>query len=305
MAHRYIPSFFQEDNKIIKQKTDNNFTLKFNIDNSDFLHKVMKLPIDMSMPATINGYIDDSKTKVYINANIPEIIYNNKKYESTTLLFENPQKDLHCHVRSNLLMNKGAMVNLSLNAIAYNDTLATNVFWGNNTNVTYSGKVSAYTIFSKNANNGKLHTDIELKPSQIVLNDTIWNIHKSNISIDKDSIDISNFLFEHGKQYVKVNGRLGTTEADSCIVDLQNVNLLYIMDMIQFHAVKFEGNASGKVFVSNVLKKPLLDANLKVGNFSLNEALLGEADIKAVLITTKAEYCSMRIYVSRTEYLPA
>ena len=280
VAHRYIPSFFQEDNKIIKQKTDNNFTLKFNIDNSDFLHKVMKLPIDMSMPATINGYIDDSKTKVYINANIPEIIYNNKKYESTTLLFENPQKDLHCHVRSNLLMNKGAMVNLSLNAIAYNDTLATNVFWGNNTNVTYSGKVSAYTIFSKNANNGKLHTDIELKPSQIVLNDTIWNIHKSNISIDKESIDISNFLFEHGKQYVKVNGRLGTTEADSCIVDLQNVNLLYIMDMIQFHAVKFEGNASGKVFVSNVLKKPLLDANLKVGNFSLNEALLGEADIK-------------------------
>ena len=119
-----------------------------------------------------------------------------------------------------------------------------------------------------------------MKPSQIVLNDTIWNIHKSNISIDKDSIDISNFLFEHGKQYVKVNGRLGTTEADSCIVDLQNVNLLYIMDMIQFHAVKFEGNASGKVFVSNVLKKPLLDANLKVGNFSLNEALLGEADIK-------------------------
>ena len=280
VAHRYIPSFFDESNKIIKQKTDNNFTLRFTIDNSNFFNKVLKLPVELNMPATLNGYIDDSKTKVYINANIPEIIYNNKKYESTTLLFENPEEDLHCHVRSNLLMKKGAMVNVSLNAKAYNDTLATNVFWGNNTSVTYSGKVSANTIFSKNADNGRLHTEIELNPSQVVLSDTIWNVHKSNISIDKDSIDISNFLFEHGRQYVKINGRIGKSESDSCVINLQNVNLLYIMDMIQFNAVKFEGNVSGKVLASNVLSKPLLDARLKVNNFSLNEALLGEADIK-------------------------
>lgn len=280
VAHRYIPSFFNEDNKIIKQNTDNNFTLRFKIDNSDFIKKVMKLPVELNMPATLNGYIDDSKTKVYINANIPEIIYDNKKYESTTLLFENPQEDLHCHVRSNLLMKKGAMVNISLNAKAYNDTLATNVYWGNNTNVTYSGKVSANTIFSKNADNGKLHTEIELNPSQVVLNDTIWNVHKSNISIDKDSINISDFLFDHGRQYVKINGRIGKSEADSCVINLQDVNLLYIMDMIQFNAVKFEGNVSGKVLASNVLNKPLLDARLEVNNFSLNEALLGEADIK-------------------------
>ena len=280
VAYRYIPSFFQEDNKIIKQKTNNNFKLKFVIDNSDFLNRVMKLPIEMNMPATLNGYIDDSKTKVYINANIPEITYNNKKYESTTLLFENPEKDLHCHVRSNMLMNKGAMVNVSLNAQAYNDTLATNVFWGNNTNVTYSGKVSANTIFSKNTNNGKLHTDIALQPSQIVLNDTIWNIHPAQVSIDKDSIKINNFLFEHENQYVNINGRLGRMNSDTCLINLKNVNLLYVMDMIQFHDVKFEGNASGKVILSNVLSKPLLDAKLDVNNFSLNSALLGEAEIK-------------------------
>lgn len=280
VAYRYIPSFFQEDNKIIKQETNNNFTLKFRMDNSDFLNKVIKLPITMNMPATLNGYIDDNRSKVYINANIPEVIYDNKKYESTTLLFENPEKDLHCHVRSNMLMNKGAMVNVSLNAKAYNDTLATNVFWGNNTNVTYSGKISANTIFSKNTNNGKLHTGIILEPSQIVLNDTVWNIHPAHISIDKDSIKINNFLFERANQYVRINGRLGKMNSDSCLIDLKNVNLLYVMDMIQFNAVKFEGNASGNVVLSNVLSKPLLDASLNVKNFSLNSALLGEANIK-------------------------
>ena len=280
VAHRYIPSFFKEGNKLVNQKTNNIFSLQFNLDNSDFLQKVLKLPIEVRMPATLNGYIDDSKTKVYINANIPELNYNGKKYESTTLLFENPQEELHCHVRTNLLMKKGSMINLSINAIADNDTVATKVYWGNNTNVTYSGNISATTSFSKDKTNGILHTGIKLHPGKIVLNDTIWNVHPTNIDIVKDSIDISNFLIEHGKQFVKINGRLGKTSNDSCIVNLQNINLLYVMDMIQFYNVKFEGNTSGKVFASCVLKDPALDARLKVNNFSLNSALLGEADIK-------------------------
>lgn len=280
VAYRYIPSFFQEDNKLIRQKTENNFSMQFKMDNSDFLNKVLKLPVNINMPATLNGYIDDYNSKVYINANIPELTYNGKKYESTTLLFENPQEELHCHVRTNMLMKKGAMVNVSLNAKANNDTLATMAFWGNNTSVTYSGEISATTAFSKNKNNGKLHTDIMLNSSQIVLNDTVWNVHPADISLDKDSIEIKDFLFEHGKQYIKINGRIGKTMSDSCIVNLQGVNLLYVMDMIQFNAVKFEGNANGKVFISNVLSKPVLDAHLNVNNFSLNSALLGEADIK-------------------------
>ena len=280
VAYRYIPSFFEEDNKLIRQETENNFSMQFRMDNSDFLNKVLKLPVNINMPATLNGYIDDYKSKVYINANIPELKLNDKKYESTTLLFENPQEELHCHVRTNMLMKKGAMVNVSLNAKADNDTLSTIAFWGNNTSVTYSGEISAVTAFSKNKDNGKLHTDILLNSSQIVLNDTVWNVHPSEISLDKDSIEIKDFLFEHGKQYIKINGRIGKTTSDSCIVNLQGVNLLYVMDMIQFNAVKFEGNANGRVFISNALSKPVLDARLNVNNFSLNSALLGEADIK-------------------------
>lgn len=280
IAHRYIPSSFQEGNKLISRKTDNRFSINFILDNSDFLNKFMKLPVETNMTATLNGYIDDSREKVYINANIPELSYNGKKYESVTLLFENPDEELHCHVRTNMLMRKGSMVNVSLDAKANKDTLTTDIYWGNNTSATYSGEMSATTAFSKNETNGRLHADMELHPGRIVLNDTIWNVHPAGVSIDKDSIIIKNFLFEHGKQYVEINGRLGATEKDSCIINLQGINLLYVMDMIQFYSVKFEGNTSGKVFASNVFEKPILDARLKVNDFSLNNALLGEADIR-------------------------
>lgn len=120
---------------------------------------------------------------------------------------------------------------------------------------------------------------MDIQPSQVILNDTTWNIHPATVDIAKDSIEIHDFLFEHRDQHLKINGRLGKTEADSCLVDLKNINLLYIMDMIQFHAVRFDGGISGKVHLRHVLEDPVMEARLDVKDFSLNHALLGRADI--------------------------
>lgn len=51
------------------------------------------------------------------------------------------------------------------------------------------------------------------------------------------------------------------------------------MDMIQFHAVRFDGGISGKVHLRHVLQEPVMEARLDVKDFSLNHALLGRADI--------------------------
>lgn len=281
VVERYIPSLFKS--KVSHKKastTDNDFNISLRLNNADFLSKVLKMPIEMDMPGELNGYIHDTTSEVFINANIPDLKINNSKYESTTLLLENPDKDLHCHLRTNMLMKKGAMLNLSVNALAHNDTISAKTIWGNNTNVTYSGEVSASTAFSKDSLSGKIHTEIALLPSKVILNDSVWNIHPSSVSIDKDSIKIRNFVFEHADQHVKINGLLGKGANDICSVNLRNVNLAYVMEMIQFHAVEFEGNTSGNISIASVFGKPQLDAKLDVKRFSLNGAILGRADIK-------------------------
>lgn len=112
------------------------------------------------------------------------------------------------------------------------------------------------------------------------MNDTIWKVHPSKITIDKDLIEIDDFLFEHQDQYVRANGRIGKEQTDSCLVDLSNINLQYVMDIIQFHAVKFNGLITGRVHLHNVLDKPVMYTRLSVKDFSLNDALLGLGDIK-------------------------
>ena len=275
---RYMPAL--QWGKKLNTTAKNNFRFYVNIENTEILKRMFRLPVDLDIPARLDGWFNDTDARLHVNANIPQFSYNDKRYESVHLLLENPSDAMHCQVRGNLLLNKGSMMNISLDTQAKSDSLNTIVFWGNNTDVTYSGKVMASTCFSRSEDSKKLHTEINLHPGHFILNDTVWNIHPSKILIDKDSIDIHDFHFEHAEQFVRINGRLGKAENDQCQVDLKDINLLYIMDMIQFEAVKFEGAASGSIYLDHVLKKPLLDAQLDVKDFKLNDALLGRAAIK-------------------------
>ena len=277
VVSRYMPALTWGSKRNMNGK--NNFKFKIHIDNTTVMKRMFRLPVDLEMPAKMEGWFNDENEHLYLIANVPQFNINDKRYESVHLVLENPEDALHCRARGNLLMNKGSMMNLSLDTRAKDDCLFTTLHWGNNTDVTYSGKLVASAGFSRGEDKRKLHTEIDLYPGHFILNDTVWNIHPSKIKIDKDSIDIVDFHFEHANQYVRINGRLGKSETDRCRVDLKDINLLYIMDMIQFEAVKFEGAASGTVYLDHVLKKPQLDAHLDVKNFMLNDALLGRAAI--------------------------
>lgn len=284
VIQKHIPSLFPSEKKAKGKKSqalNNRFRFQFRMENSEFLSKVLHIPFELQMPATLSGYLNDSLSQMRVNGSLPQFIYNGKYYESGTLLCENHPDALQCQLRAGTLMKKGAMFNLSLITRAQHDQLHTTLYWGNNTTQTYSGKVDAVTSFRQDSLRRELHTRVDIQPSQVILNDTTWHIHPATIDIAKDSIEIHNFLFEHRDQHLKINGRLGKTETDSCLVDLKNINLLYIMDMIQFHAVRFDGGISGKARLLHVLKDPVMEARLDVKDFSLNQALLGRADILA------------------------
>ncbi len=284
VIQKHIPSLFPAEKKTRGKKVqelNNRFRFQFRMENSEFLSKVLHIPFELQMPATLSGYLNDSLSRMQVNGSLPQFTYDGKYYESGTILCENQADELQCQLRASTLMKKGAMFNLSLLTRARNDKLHTTLYWGNNTTQTYSGKVDAIASFRQDSLRHELHTRVDIQPSQVILNDTTWHIHPATVDIAKDSIEIHNFLFEHRNQHLKIHGRLGKTESDSCLVDLKNINLLYLMDMIQFHAVRFEGGISGKARLLHVLKEPVMEARLDVKNFSLNQALLGRADILA------------------------
>lgn len=275
---RYIPSLLALNKEL--PETNNNFQFHFQLDNTDLFSKVLDVPVKLNMPATLNGYFDDRRTRLQIQGYLPEFIYDDSHYESGTFLCSNTSDELECQLRINKRMKKGGMINFAINSHVAADQLKTTVHWGNNTPSTFSGVVETVASFRKSKEKNRLLTTIDIRPSKVILNDTIWKVHPSKITIDKDLIEIDDFLFEHQDQYVRANGRIGKEQTDSCLVDLSNINLQYVMDIIQFHAVKFNGLITGRVHLHNVLDKPVMYTRLSVKDFSLNDALLGLGDIK-------------------------
>lgn len=270
---RYLPSLLAGGDGTAG--TGNNFRFDLTVEENDILAKVFNIPFTLQMPATFSGHVNDSTGGISVNGHLPQFTYAGKRYESGTLLCKNADDTLECQLRVGALMNKGSMFNLSVLARAKDDKMGTTLFWGNNAKETFSGKLDAVTTFLPESDGAR----IDIRPSDIILNDTVWHVHPAGISLAKDSIEVHGFLVEHAGQHLRVEGRIGRTAGDSCVADLKNISLRYIMDMIRFNAVSFDGRISGRVHMFHLLEKPSVAAKLDVGGFLLNETLLGDADI--------------------------
>lgn len=280
-VQRYIPSLLSVKDNM--PDPHNNFGFDIRVEDAEVFSKLFQIPLELHLPVTLKGYFNDGEEKLHVEGYFPKFKYNGTHYDSGVLLCENPSDQFLCSVRGAMLMKSGAMLNLSVEANASNDRLETTINWGNNTNVTYGGKFAASTRFFKTEGNHPiLQADIDIHPTKVILNDTVWNIHPSHIAIDSGRVFIDNFLFDHKDQYLRVDGRLTKKETDSCRLDLKNIKLDYVLDIVQFDDVEFGGLVSGIVNLKSVMKDPAMQTHLTVHNFCLNRSLLGEADIAGI-----------------------
>lgn len=278
---RYIPSLVSWKKE--KGTPSNNFQFDIRMDNAEFFKELFYVPLEVHMPLMLKGYVNDTDGRMRLEGSFPSLTYNDTRYDSGTLLCENPDDHFDCRLRGSMLMNSGAMLTLSVDAEAEQDRLKTTVNWGNNTDVTYGGRLAAVTRFSKTEGKSPiLQADIDILPTNVVLNDTVWNIRSSHVAIDSGRVYIDNFLFERPGQHLRVDGKITKEPTDSCIIDLKNVDVQYVLDIVKFDDVEFGGLATGKVYLKNILEKPDLKTRLNVHNFAVNKGLMGEADIKGV-----------------------
>lgn len=279
IAQSYIPSLLSLRKGM--PEPHNNFKFDIRVEDTDLFRKLLYFPLEVHMPVTLKGYFNDDEERLLVEGFFPRLTYNGTLYESATLLLENPTDEFRCQARGNMLLNSGAMLNMAVDVHAKDDRMKTVLNWGNNTDVTYGGKLAAITRFFKTEGKSPiLQADIDILPTKVVLNDTIWNIRSSHIAVDSGRVFIDNFLFERPDQSLRIDGRIAKGEADSCMINLKNIDVKYVLDIVRFDDVEFGGLATGTVNLKSVLNDFSMNTQLAVHNFAVNKGVMGEADIK-------------------------
>lgn len=274
---RYLPSISgMMDEKSAADKK-NYIDIDLTMNDTKHLSEILELPFVLNDSTSIKGFVNDFEDKINLTAMTPNLSFGKNVFKGIELNLNNVNQQLNFQAKGSYQL-KNSLMSLNLNAAVANDSLYTQAAWKSNDTIINEGELQAFTKFNKKDNSTSAL--ITFLPTQIFYADSIWDFNPSKIIVNPDkTIDVRNFKFGSKNQYILIDGIASQNPSDVLEVDMNNVNIGYILSLIHLKPVKIEGITTGRVSVHNTLQRPVFESNLTVKRLCLNDTLLGDAHI--------------------------
>ena len=261
--------------KTASAKSNEMFTIDARLRDASILQEFADIPLITQEPISLKGTVDQSRELVDLTLDAPQFLYDDAPYRNLSMkLFTDENGALKADASADKIMGNGHTTSLIINASAINDRLLSNIGWDNHMPNRFSGNLNSDATFAADEG-GKTSADITILPSTVVVGDTIWNVDPANVKYSSNRLEISNFSVNHGNQHVNINGLATRSSTDSLVVNLHDVNAKYVLDMLNFHSVDFDGFVSGKAIVSSIFGEPELRGDVTVRDFTFEQGRMG------------------------------
>ena len=259
----------------------NDFTLQANITSAEVLQRMFGLPLSLSLPVHINGNISDAEKNVNLYINAPNFSWDGSAFHDANIELNTIGDSLRMEARiSQGLPYEKAPV-YRLRAAAADNNLSTLLYYANQSSkLPITGKIDARTQFFT-SDNGTTGVHVTVNPSEIMLGEKKWLLNPADIIYRKNELTVDMLNFSHGDQHIIINGKATPQATDSIVADLKDVDVAYILNLVNFHSVDFAGKASGKAVVKSIFQTPEAYANLDVKDFVFENGPLGTLHAKA------------------------
>lgn len=256
-------------------KARNNFSIEAEIASTEILQRMLGVPLNIQQPVVIDGNISDLDRSVNLTAQLPAFSYNGSDYSGGALQMNTEGDTLKVDARIKTGAAGSTSPTLHVKAAAADNTLMASLGYNNHSkSLPIHGALNAEAQFYKNTDNvSTAHVDI--KPSVIHIGEKPWKVHPADITYSKNHLEIENFEVSHGDQHVAVNGLATPNKEDSIVALLKDVDVEYILNLVNFHSVDFSGKASGKAIVKSIFNDPDAYAKLDIKDFEFEHGPMG------------------------------
>ncbi len=261
----------QNEEKTISSD-DNIFNFRMHLKDVSLLNFFVGSDIKLSKGGVASGYMDSREGLFQLEAAIPTATKGENRYSDMTLYMKGNRQNTKIHLHASKLLENGK-VEIESNAENKKGELENNLLWNSTAEHRNSGEISHVIRINPATPN---HIETEIKPSIIVIDDTVWNVSASKVVYDNSKLYIDGLSFKHGNSGLSLNGIASKLSSDSLHVDLHNVRIQNVLDFVAFDDVHFDGQANGTANVSNVLGAPHVNAALNVKDFVFNHATMGD-----------------------------
>lgn len=242
------------------------------------VHNFIDANYSIESPVSIRGILDSKAHSLSMQCLAPQITYNENTFNNVHINCNSSNGNAMLTV-SGSSTNENRNTNGKIIAIAHNDKIDTDIQLTNKAKDNIVANLFATTTFAEKE--GRLFTNLKFGESTIEINDSTWTISPSRLTYANNILECDHIRIENGRQYMDIDGRASTNPQDSIVVQLNDMEVAYILDLVSFRSVQFGGMASGKAVVRNLFNNPDANANLFVKNFSLQNGVMGDANILA------------------------
>jgi len=253
----------------------NQFRMNATVSQTDWLAALWGIPVDIGAPIQVDGELNDLTQTLRLDLEMPRFYYDGTPYENIWLHVSTPGDTIHAIAHADKTMENGKVFSFDLTTDAADNHLGIDGKFRNHEGKAVNGQIRADASFHEDEA-GKVTTQIDFRPSEFVINDTVWTVRPSQITYSKDDLRITDFaIVSNDGQHLKIDGR-GTTDNNDLInLDLKDVNVEYIMNLVNFHSVEFSGYATGQACLASLFEKPEANARLTVRNFLFENGRMG------------------------------
>jgi hypothetical protein len=278
----YVPALINTTTKD-RQADENNFSLLLTVENTQALSQTLKLPFTLTNQARITGFYNNRFNKFRAEVFLPRFLVGKMMFESCYFTCENPMEQIDLRLRAIQYNDENLRNYLDWQASAKDNRIESLLNWANNHERRFEMKLAASAHFVEEelpeTRTTALRTEVHIGDSPLTINDSIWHIAPSDITIRNGKVDIDDFFVSHNAQHLYLDGVVSHNPADTLLLELNQMELNYIFDVLNTPTLQFGGKATGLFHVNDVYGSRVLNGDLYVQDFSFNQVVLGDLNL--------------------------
>ncbi|MDR2066065.1 MAG: hypothetical protein LBP85_10225 [Prevotellaceae bacterium] len=168
--------------------------------------------------------------------------------------------------------------NLSVTGNIDDNAVLTTIKYDNKTENINRGNINLQTQIL-NDSNENIYCCFKIKPSQIIINSTVWDFALDEMKIKKNFFEISKFDASSGSQRIFINGIYSTIPNTSMRLELTKFDMANFNPIFETEGYKFEGNIFGNAQIANIGGNTMFFSDINTTDIFANNWLLGKISI--------------------------
>jgi len=277
ILYRFLPSLKNDDEEYDNSALNvNDFTFMFNLKKMHDPVNILLPDVDISDEGMIIGTINTELNNLDLEGELGHLNVGSISAEKLSVYLNSSDDRMLSFVARTRTLNLSKAItfnNFSVHQKAFNDSLKVNIFWNNWDEKTNSGSIFTETHFSKNSRG--MFSSISLKPSQIIVSDSLWTIQPSQIFIYPEGFSIKDFRVWSDNQQVVINGFQQTAMDDKLDIYMDNIDLGGILKNQKVKNLDLNGILTSEIHLHNIFETPIISSDININDFVVNSDSLG------------------------------